>query len=154
MKRSFWLSPFIIAFTLLCLLNIADCGIFDWFRKGSSKQQSGSSYSPPAVPETLEQEKPAVQARVNEFALALEAQNVEKAANFCIRDDLYKETFGKDKSKMPLLGQALKNAHLISVAEDYTQNGCRLGVLAVKIGSETFSVTIVKDGGQWYFQDL
>jgi len=55
---------------------------------------------------------------------------------------------------MPLLGQALKNARLISVAEDYTQNGCRLGVLAVKIGSETFSVTIVKDGGQWYFQDL
>jgi len=56
MKRSFWLSPFIIAFTLLSLLNITGCRIFDWFRKGSSNQQSGSSYAPPAVPETLEQE--------------------------------------------------------------------------------------------------
>lgn len=154
MKRTFWLSIFVTIFTLLGLLNITGCRIFDWFSKDSSSQQGSSSYTPPAVPETLEQEQPVVKTRLNELAQALEAKDTEKAVELCGQQEKYRKMFEENKDKMPALSKILANAKLTLINAGYGSDGIRMGEVSVDIASKTFTINAVKINGKWYFQDF
>lgn len=153
MKKFYWV--FFCVTLLLCMMfTFTGCRIFDLFSNDSTSQQSSLSYTPPPVPETLEQEKPAVKAMVDSFAQALEAKNIEKALVTCIRPDRYKAGFQTNLERTAVFGKLVKNSELAFVGGGYTQNGVRIGELKVDYASRTFSITIVKIDGKWFIQDL
>ena len=144
---------YLLFLIILTVLTTTGCRVFDWFSKDSTSQQGSSSYTPPVVPETLEQEQPAVKGRLSELTRALESKNIEKAVELCVDQDGYQQAFQKAPDKMPVLGEAIKSARLRMVGP-YNRNGVRIGELALEVASKTFTISIVKIGGKWFFQDL
>ncbi|GEM_PF-3262407 len=145
---------FCVAFLLCIMLATTGCRVFDWFSKDSSSSGGSAPYAPPAVPETLEQERPVVQARVNELSQALTAGNVDKIFELCNEQDGYKEKFEANKENFPQMAESLKSAKLTHLADDYDSYGERVGQITVDVGSKSFALPIVKINGQWFFQDL
>lgn len=145
---------YLLFFIILTVLTTTGCRVFDWFSEDSSSTNGNASYTPPAVPETLEQEQPAVKARLNELSQALIEKNVDKAVELCVRKDFYKQIFLRHKDKLPSLGETIKKGQLTSVGAGYTSHGTRIGEISVDIGSTTFGITAIKSKGQWFFQDL
>jgi hypothetical protein len=154
MKRSFWLSTFIVVCIFFGVITITGCRIFDFFSKDSANQKGSASYTPPAVPETLEQERPIVQVRINELAQALTAGNVDKIVELCNEQDGYKEKFEANKENFPQMAESLKSARLTHLAAGYGSHGIRVGQITVDVGSKSFALPIVKIKGKWFFQDL
>ncbi len=149
----YWVSTIIVF--LLTAAMVPDNGrrILDFFYTKSSAANVTTSYMPPGIPENFEQEKIAVLASINELAQALEAKNIEKAIELITDKDNYQQVFQKAPDKMPVLGETLKSAQLRRVGP-YNRYGVRLGELAIEIASKTYSISIVKIGGKWFFQDL
>jgi hypothetical protein len=154
MKRSFWLSTFIVVCIFFGVISITGCRIFDFFSKDSANQKGSASYTPPAVPETLEQEQPVVKARLNELSQALEVKNIEKAVELCGQQEKYRKMFEENKDKMPSLSKMLINAKLTLINAGYGSDGVRMGEVSVDIASKTFTINAVKINGKWYFQDF
>lgn len=150
------MKHFYLFFTiLLVLFTTTGCRVFDWFSsENSASQQSGSSYTPPLVPETLEQERPVVQARVNELSQALVVGNVDKIFELCNAQDGYKEKFEANRENFPQMAESLKSARLTHLADGYGRYGIRVGQITVDVGSKSFALPIVKIEGKWFFQDI
>ncbi|MEW6709258.1 MAG: hypothetical protein AB1403_05480 [Candidatus Riflebacteria bacterium] len=145
---------YLLFFLILTVLTATGCRVFDWFSKDSTSQQNSSSYAPPLIPETLEQEQPVVKARLNELSQAFIDKDVDRAIKFCVKKDLYKQIFLRNKDRLPELGAAIKTGRLTSVGAGYSSSGTRIGEISVEIGSSTFGITIFKEKGEWFFQDL
>lgn len=145
---------YLLFFLILTVLTATGCRVFDWFSKDSSSSSGGASYTPPAVPETLEQERPVVQARVNELSQALTTGNVDKIVELCNEQDGYKEKFEANKENFPQMAESLKSARLTHLSDDYDSYGERVGQVTVDVGSKSFALPVVKINGQWFFQDL
>jgi hypothetical protein len=73
-----WISTFIVFLLFAGMVPMNDCRILDFLSKDSSSSNSSESYTPPPIPETLEQERPFVRARINELVQALETKNMIK----------------------------------------------------------------------------
>lgn len=144
---------YLLFFIILTVLTTTGCRVFDWFSKDSSSSSGSSSYTPPLIPETLEQEQPVVKARINELSQALIEKDVDKAISLCTRIDKYQTAFQNHKDKMPILGELLKTAKLTSVGP-YNRNGCRIGAVAIDVASTSFTINVIKDNGKWYIQDF
>lgn len=151
---SYWIPIFIIVLLFAGMLTITGCRIFDVFSKDPASSNGSASYTPPAIPETLEQEQPAVKARLNELSQALENKNIEKAAELCGQQEKYRKMFEKNKDKMPVLSRILSNAKLTLINSGYGSDGVRMGEISVDIASKTFTINAVKINGKWYFQDF
>lgn len=147
-----WISTFFVFLLFAGMFPINDCRIFDFFSKDSPS--SGSEpYTPPLVPESFEQERQAVQARINELSQALTAGNVDKIAELCNEQEGYREKFEKNKDNFPQMAESLKNARLKHLA-GYGSHGIRVGQITVDVGSKSFALPVVKIRGKWFFQDL
>ena len=153
-NRCYWISTFIVVLLFSRMLTFTGCRVFDFFGKDSSAEKGSASYTPPAVPETLDQEQPVVKARLNELSQALENKNIEKAAELCGQQEKYRKMFEENKDKMPALSKILLNAELTLINAGYGSDGVRMGEISVDISSKTFTINAVKINGKWYFQDF
>ncbi|MEW6709257.1 MAG: hypothetical protein AB1403_05475 [Candidatus Riflebacteria bacterium] len=141
-------------FVILTLITTSGCRVFDWFSKDSSSSSGSTSYTPPPVPETLEQERPEVKVRLGELTQALESKNIEKAVELCGGQEKYRIMFESNKDKMPSLSKLLASSTLTLISAGYGSDGVRMGEVSVNIASKTFSINVVKINGKWYFQDF
>ena len=154
MKKGFFTRLCIVILIILAELIAYGCKVFDFFGKNPSAQHSSAPYAPTAVPETLEQEQPIVSSRLNELSQALIAKDANRASELCVNEDFYKQIFLRHRDRLPALGEAIKKGRLTSIGAGYTSHGSRIGEVSLKLGSDTFGITVIKDKGQWFFQDL
>lgn len=153
MKNFYWVF-FCVTFLLCIMLTTTGCRVFDWFSKDSSSSSGSASYTPPAVPETLEQEQPVVKARINELVQALESKNIDKIWELCDNQEGYREILENDVQNLPEVAKALKNAELTMVGPGYSRYGIRCGEVSVNNGSQSYAIIMIKRNGKWFFQDL
>lgn len=151
--------------TLLCLVIfhfstfffLAGCG-----GSGSSNGTSGTQSTTPlgttltnSIP-TLEEERPAVNARINALSQALINKDVEAAALLFspgTREE-HRKTLQAIQAKMPNIAEELKTAALIWVAPSNDRYGQRGGEIAVDFASTTLHISVVKIDGEWFFETL
>jgi len=150
---NYWVSTIIVFLLTAGIFPDNGKKILNFFPTDSSASIVTAAYTPPIIPESLEQEKMAVLARVNELAQALEAKNIEKAIGLIIDKEEYQQAFQQAPDKMPILGRTIKSAQLSRVGP-YNKFGVRLGELALEIASKTYTISIVKISGKWLFKDL
>lgn len=144
---------FFVLFFLIGFVSFTNWRIFALF-SNEEKNQNDFSYKPPSVPETLEQERPKVQAIINELCQALKNKNVDKIVELCNEQEGYREKFEQNKDNFSLMAESLKTARLTHLADGYCSYGERVGQITVDVGSRSFALPIVKIKGKWFFQDL
>ncbi|MEW6709260.1 MAG: hypothetical protein AB1403_05490 [Candidatus Riflebacteria bacterium] len=146
---------YLLFFLILTVLTATGCKVFDWSSKDSSPTSS-SNYVPPSRVETLEEERPLVNSRLNTFSNALISQDVKKSISICSpsRKDEYEKLFNENPNLMKYLGEAMKNATLDTVGPGYDSYGRRIGGVKVKYNGKTFNLNIVKLNGEWFLQDF
>lgn len=147
---------YLLFLIILTVLTTTGCRVFDWFSKDSSSTTSSSNYVTPSRAETLEEERPLVNSRLNAFSNALLSQDVKKSIAICapFRKDEYEKLFKENPNLMKYLGEAMKNATLDTVGPGYDSYGRRIGGVKVKYNGKTFNLNIVKLNGEWFLQDF
>lgn len=137
------------------LLSYTGCRVFDFFSKGATTQ-TAAPYKPPARIETLEEELPAVNARINALSQALKAKDIEKTVLLFSPASRHerRQRLHTIQNEMPQIGEDLKTATLADIASGYTQFGVRTGSIKVQAYGRIFEINIVKINGEWYFQNL
>ena len=149
-----WTSTFIVFMLFAGMVPINDCRVLDFFSKDSSSSNGSESYTPPTIPETLEQERPFVKARINELVQALESKNIDKILELCDNQEGYRENFENNVQNLPKMADSLKTADLTMISPGYGRNGSRCGEVSVNMGSHSYAIPVVKRSGKWFFQDL
>ncbi len=139
-----------LACLFACFFAFAGCGKSG----GDASSIAPLGDKPTNSTPSLEEERPAVNAKINALSQALLNKDVEATVLLFTRKDEYRQMFQVNKEKMPLLAEALKSATLTDVGPGYTSYGVRIGELSVNLSSHTFSITIVKIKGEWFIQDL
>ncbi|MEW6709261.1 MAG: hypothetical protein AB1403_05495 [Candidatus Riflebacteria bacterium] len=145
---------YLLFILILTVLTATGCRVFDWFSKDSSSSSGSASYTPPSVPETLEQEQPVVLGRINALSSAFETKNLDKIVELCNGNEEYRQRLSNNTQNLPEIAKALKTAKLTSLGPGYNRYGNRVGEVTVDTGSNTYTIPVVKRGGIWYFQGL
>lgn len=145
-------NSIIIAVVLLTIIT-GNGKISDYSGKVYAEQET-AKYSPPATPETMEQEAFEVLARVNELLQALSIRDIDKIVELCNDQEGYREKFEENKDNFPQMAETLKTARLTHLADGYDSYNERVGQITVDIGSKSYALPIVKINGKWFFQDL
>lgn len=145
-------NSIIIAVVLLTVIT-GNGKISDYSGKVYAEQET-VKYSPPATPETMEQEASEVLARVNELLQALLTRDIDKIVELCNDQEGYREKFEENKDNLPQMAESLKTARLTHLAAGYDSYNERVGQITVDVGSKSYALPIVKINGKWFFQDL
>ncbi|MFZ2958233.1 MAG: hypothetical protein WA705_15195 [Candidatus Ozemobacteraceae bacterium] len=149
MKR---VSPFKWFFALLFMFGVLvspGCG-----GGGGGDSSPLSPTNDPAV--LVEQERPAVNAKLNALAAACDAKNVDQVVQLCSpsTQERFKKRFQTNQAKLPKLAEALKAATLVSVAPASTVSGEQAGVVSVNVSGKTFHLNLAKRNGEWFFESM
>ncbi len=145
-------NSIIIAVVLLTVIT-GNGKISDYSGKVYAELET-AKYSPPATPETMEQEASEVLARVNELLQALLTRDIDKIVELCNDQEGYREKFEENKDNLPQMAESLKTARLTHLAASYDSYNERVGQITVDVGSKSYALPIVKINGKWFFQDL
>ncbi len=153
MKKGFFTRLCTITLAVFAVLTFDDRKISDYSGKVYAEKET-VKYSPPATPETMEQEASEVLARVNELLQALSIRDIDKIVELCNDQEGYREKFEENKDNFPQMAETLKTARLTHLADGYDSYNERVGQITVDVGSKSYALPIVKIKGKWFFQDL
>lgn len=153
MKKGFFTRLCTITLAVFAVLTFDDRKISDYSGKVYAEKET-VKYSPPATPETMEQEASEVLARVNELLQALSIRDIDKIVELCNDQEGYREKFEENKDNFPQMAETLKTARLTHLADGYDGYNERVGQITVDVGSKSYALPIVKINGKWFFQDL